>query len=89
MAGDSGWFPIFLFFILFIYLFLAALGFGCLEGASHCDDFPSWGGWALRQTGSVVAVPGFSFSTACDICLDEGSNPRPLHWQVDSYPLHH
>ena len=38
MEGDSGWFPIFLFFILFIYLFLAALGFGCLVGASHYDD---------------------------------------------------
>ena len=29
---------LYFFFILFIYLFLAALGFGCLAGASHCDD---------------------------------------------------
>ena len=26
---------------------------------------------------------------ACGILPDEGSNPRPLLWQVDSYPVHH
>ena len=26
---------------------------------------------------------------ACGISLDQGSNPCPLHWQVDFYPLHH
>ena len=32
---------------------------------------------------------GLSCSTACGIFPDQGSNPRPLHWQVDSQPLHH
>ena len=32
---------------------------------------------------------GLSGSTACGIFLDQGSNPCPLHWQVDSYPLSH
>ena len=32
---------------------------------------------------------GLSCSVACGIFLDQGSNLRPLHWQVDSYPLHH
>ena len=26
---------------------------------------------------------------ACGIFPPQGSNPCPLHWQVDSYPLHH
>ena len=30
-----------------------------------------------------------SRSTACGIFLDQGSNPCPLHWQADSYPLRH
>ena len=30
-----------------------------------------------------------SCSETCGIFLDKGSNPCPLHWQVDSYPLHH
>ena len=25
---------------------------------------------------------------ACGIFLDQGSNPCPLHWQADSYPLY-
>ena len=32
---------------------------------------------------------GLSCSVACGIFLDQGSNPCPLHWQADSYPLHH
>ena len=34
-------------------------------------------------------VPGLSYSTARAIFPDQGSNPGPLHWQVDSYPLDH
>ena len=30
-----------------------------------------------------------SCSAACGIFLDQGLNWCPLHWQVDSYPLHH
>ena len=32
---------------------------------------------------------GLSYSTACGIFPDQGSNPRPLHWQADPQPLHH
>ena len=30
---------------------------------------------------------GVSFSVACGIFPDQELNPRPLYWQVDSYPL--
>ena len=32
---------------------------------------------------------GLSCSTSCGIFLDQGLNPCPLHWQVDSQPLRH
>ena len=32
---------------------------------------------------------GLSCSLACGIFPDQGSNPCPLHWQADSYPLCH
>ena len=31
----------------------------------------------------------FSCSEAWGVFLDQGSNPCPLHWQLDSYPLYH
>ena len=37
-----------------------------------------------RRTGSVVVAHGLSYSTACGIFPDQGSNPCPLHWQADS-----
>ena len=43
----------------------------------------------LQSMGLLAVVPGLSCSTACGICLDQGLNPCPLHWQVDFYPLHH
>ena len=30
---------------------------------------------------------GFSYSVACGIFLDQGSNPNLLHWPVDYSPL--
>ena len=38
----------------------------------------------LQSAGSVIVAHGFSCSTACGIIPDQGSNPCPLHWQVDS-----
>ena len=32
-------------------------------------------------------VHGLSCSAACGILPDQGSNPCPLHWQVDSFFL--
>ena len=38
----------------------------------------------LQSTDSVVVVHGLGCSMACGIFPDQGSNPCPLHWQVDS-----
>ena len=47
---------------------------------SRCTGFSSCGSRA-----SVVVEHGLiSCSAACGIFLDQGSNPRPLHWQADS-----
>ena len=42
-----------------------------------------------RRAGSVVVAHGPNCSAACGIFPDQGSNPCPLHWQVDSQPLRH
>ena len=42
-----------------------------------------------RRAGSVIVAHGPSCSAACGIFPDQGSNPRPLHWQADSQPLRH
>ena len=34
-------------------------------------------------------ILGLSCSTAYGIFPEKGSNPCPMHWQVDSYPPHH
>ena len=38
----------------------------------------------LWPLGLVIVARGLSCSTACGIFRDQGSNPCPLHWQVDS-----
>ena len=43
----------------------------------------------LWSSGLVAVAQGFSCSVARGIFLDKGSNPCPLHWQADSYPLRH
>ena len=43
----------------------------------------------LGHSGSVVVVQGLSCPQACGIFLDQWSNLCCLHWQADSYPLHH
>ena len=52
---------------------------------SRCVSFRSL--WALGMA-SVVAH-GLSCLAACGNFPDQGLNPCPLHWQVDSYPLYH
>ena len=85
--------------ILLFILFLAALGLPC--GSVSCCG--AW--WAsfsscsmpasvavvprLQSAGSIVVVHGLSCSTACGFVLNQGLNSRPLHWQVESYPLCH
>ena len=41
------------------------------------------------RAGSVVVAHGPSWSAACGIFPDQGSNPCPLHWQADSQPVRH
>ena len=38
---------------------------------------------------SVVVAQSLGCSTARGTFLDQGLNTCPLHWQADSYPLHH
>ena len=45
--------------------------------------------WQLWFPGSRDQAPGLSYSVACGIFLDQGSNTYLLHWQVDSLPLSH
>ena len=46
-------------------------------------------GTGSRCAGSAVVAQGTSRSVTCGILPDQDSNPRPLHWQADSQPLHH
>ena len=58
-------------------------------GSSSCDGGSVVAVPMFWSTGSVVLVHRLSCSVACGIFSDQGSNPRPLHWQVDSLPLYH
>ena len=44
--------------------------------------------WALEHRLNSLAH-ALSYSVACGIFPDHGSNPCLLHWQVDSLPLGH
>ena len=92
--------PVYLavYFIFKIYLFLAALGlcccmqafFSCSSGGCsllRCTGFSMWWLFLLQHETSVVVMHRLSCSVACGIFLDQGSNPCPLHFQRDSYPL--
>ena len=76
----------------FIHSFLgAALGLccymwafsSCSAWASHCGGFSCFWNMGSRREGSVV-VDELHCPTACGIFLEQGSNPCPLHWQLDS-----
>ena len=56
----------------------------CGAQVSHCGGFSCCGAWALGTQASVVVAHGLSCSVACGIFPDQGLNPCPLHWQVDS-----
>ena len=67
-----------------------------LSTGSRRTGFNSCGAWAsvavargLYSAGSVVVAHGLSCSAACGIFPSQGLNLCPLHWQVDSQPLHH
>ena len=65
---------------------LAGLVFSCGVWVSYCGGFSCCGAQALGTWASVVVAHRLSYSEACGIFLDQGSNLCPLHWQADSYP---
>ena len=52
-------------------------------GGSHCGASLDTE-HRLYSAGSAVVACGLSCPMACGIFLDQGSNPCPLHWQVNS-----
>ena len=77
---------------------MVALGLWCDAQASHYGDFSCSRGQALGSLTSVVGTQRlsgfiqlmcFSCSMVYGILPDHGLNSCPLHWQADSYPLHH
>ena len=80
-----------------MYLLLAVLGPCCCTWAfSSCIEqgccflwcmgsllWPLVAEHRLSSTGSVMAAHWLSCPMACGIFPDQGSNPCPLHWQVD------
>ena len=95
---------IYLFIYLFIYfwlhwVFVAVHGLSLVAASRgysslRCTGFSLQWLLLLWSTGSRRA--GFSscgsqaqLFMACGIFPDQGLNLCPLHWQADSYPLHH
>ena len=63
-------------------------------GPSHCGGFSYCRAQAsavaahtLQRAGSLTVAPRLSCSKTCGIFPEQGWNPCPLHWQVDSSPL--
>ena len=95
----------FFFNLFIIYLFMSVLVFISVRGLSlvaASGGHPSsrCAGLSLsrplllqstgsRRAGSAIVAHGPSCSAVCGIFPDQGSNPCPLHWQVDSQPLRH
>ena len=90
---------IFIFYFWLCWVFVAVRGLS-LVAASGGHSSSRCAGLSLsrplllqstgsRRAGSVVVPHGPSYSTACGIFPDQGSNPCALHWQADSQPLRH
>ena len=58
----------------------------CGVQASHCDDFSCCWAPAPGHRGFSSCVWGLRCSAASGLFPDQGSNPCPMHWQMDSYP---
>ena len=90
---------ILIFFFWLCWVFVSVRGLSLLvaswgHSSSWCAGLSL--SWPLllrstgsRHAGSVVVAHGPSYSVACGIFPDQGSNPCPLHWQADSQPLCH
>ena len=57
--------------------------------ASHCSGSSCGKAQALGTQASVIVAHGLSCSKTCGVFPDQRSNPFPLHWQADSFPLYH
>ena len=92
----------FFFFLIYLWLcwvFISVRGLSLVvvsggHSSSRCTGLSPSRPLLLRSTssrcaGSAVVAHGPSCSAACGIFPDQGSNPCPLHWQVDSQPLRH
>ena len=67
------------------WVFIAASGLSLVSVLGLLITVASLVSRGSRMQGaSVVVVHGFSSFVAGGIFLDQGSNPCPLHWQVDS-----
>ena len=98
-------FLLFYFILFYLFIFgcvgslLLCAGFSLVAASGgysslRCAGFSlRWlllfGARALGAWASAVAARGLCCSAACGVLPDQGSNPRPLHWQADSQPLRH
>ena len=93
-------FYLFIYFCLWLCcVFVSVRGLSLVAASGghsslHCVGLSLSRPLLLRSTGSrcagsVIVAHGPSRSTACGIFPDQGSNPRPPHWQADSQPLRH
>ena len=74
----------FFFFGCAVSLFLPRAFSSCSGWASQCRGLSCGRTQALEQVALAVVVHRFTCPVACGIVPDQGSNPRPWHWQVDS-----
>ena len=77
------------FFSFNIYLFRWVGSYLCHLGFSSWCTVSSCGKRILELLGSVAVVSRLSCSAACGIFLHQESNPCPLYWQAESYPLYY
>ena len=92
-------FNLFYLFIWLCWVFISVRGLSLVaesggHSSSRCAGLSLsrpllLGSTGSRCAGSVVVAYGPSYSAACGILPDQGSNPCPLHWQADSQPLRH
>ena len=68
-----------------LLLIVTSGGYSLIEAGRLLISMPSLvAEHGTRHVSSVVAVSGLCWSEACEIFLDQGSNPCLLHWWADS-----
>ena len=93
------WFRLAFFKMIYLLYFWLSWAFtgtcGLSRGYSHCRSpalgcvgFSAWGSKAPERRFSSDGTQAW-VALQCEIFLDQGSNPCPLHWLMDSLPLDH